>query len=75
MPQLVKLNRAKAGTERLRAEGKPVTGAAVASMLGTTDRTGRSYLAKVNAVWRRTSTAYAFNGRRRFFVLGWLFAA
>jgi hypothetical protein len=49
LPEPVKLNRAKAATERLKAEGKPVTGASLAGMLGTTDRTGRNYLAKLNA--------------------------
>jgi hypothetical protein len=49
LPEPVKLSRAKAATERLKAEGKPITGAAVAAVLGTTDRTGRNYLAKLNA--------------------------
>jgi hypothetical protein len=49
LPEPVKLSRAKAATERLKAEGKPITGASLAGMLGTTDRTGRSYLAKLNA--------------------------
>jgi hypothetical protein len=43
------MSRVKAATERLRAEGKPITGASLAGMLGTTDRTGRNYLAKLNA--------------------------
>lgn len=50
LPEPVKLSRAKAATERLKSEGKPVTGASLAGMLGTTDRTGRNYLAKLNAV-------------------------
>ncbi|MBS2533274.1 DUF2637 domain-containing protein [Catenulispora sp. NF23] len=49
LPEPVKLSRAKAATERLKAEGMPVTGASLAGMLGTTDRTGRNYLAKLNA--------------------------
>lgn len=48
LPEPVKISRAKAATERLKAEGKPVTGATVAAVLGTTDRTGRNYLAKLN---------------------------
>ncbi|MBS2549642.1 DUF2637 domain-containing protein [Catenulispora sp. NL8] len=49
LPEPVKISRAKAATERLKAEGTPVTGASLAGMLGTTDRTGRNYLAKLNA--------------------------
>jgi hypothetical protein len=49
LPEPVKMSRVKAATERLRAEGKPITGATLAGMLGTTDRTGRNYLAKLNA--------------------------
>jgi hypothetical protein len=49
LPEPVKMSRVKAATERLRAEGKPITGASLAGMLGTTDRTGRNYLAKLNA--------------------------
>ncbi|GAA2061073.1 hypothetical protein GCM10009839_85000 [Catenulispora yoronensis] len=48
LPEGDKLNRVKAATERLKAEGKPITGASLAGMLGTTDRTGRNYLAKLN---------------------------
>lgn len=49
LAEVAKLNRAKAATERLKAEGKPITGATLAGVLGTTDRTGRNYLAKLNA--------------------------
>ena len=49
LPEPVKMSRAKVAAERLKSERMPVTGAAVAAMLGTTDRTGRNYLAKLNA--------------------------
>ena len=49
LPETVKLSRTKTAIDRLRTDGTPVTGAAVAAMLGTTDRTGRNYLAKLNA--------------------------
>ena len=49
LPEPVKMSRVKTATERLKAEGKPITGATLAGVLGTTDRTGRNYLAKLNA--------------------------